>query len=139
MTDLKWYRNQLAESELRKISKSLADVSDAPSRHKCFLSYHSEDAEEALAFVEQYGSVFIPRVIGLTDDDPDIQSDDTDYVMGKIRDKYLADSTVTIVLVGECTWSRKYIDWEVYSSLRRDRINPSKWPDSVRIVKCRTG
>lgn len=40
-----------------------------------------------------------------------------------IRDKYLADSTVTIVLVGHCTWARRYVDWEVYSSLRRDRNN----------------
>ncbi|WP_372493341.1 TIR domain-containing protein [Janibacter melonis] len=39
--------------------------------------------------------------------------------MDRIRTKYLGDSSVTIVLVGSCTWARRYVDWEVYSSLRR--------------------
>ncbi|MFD6613170.1 TIR domain-containing protein [Micromonospora chalcea] len=43
--------------------------------------------------------------------------------MDVIRDDYLADSTVTIVFVGKCTWPRKFVDWEVYSSLRSDRNN----------------
>ena len=43
--------------------------------------------------------------------------------MDRIRDYYLTDSSVTIVLVGACTWARKYIDWEVYSTLRRDKNN----------------
>ncbi|MHB8780126.1 MAG: TIR domain-containing protein [Candidatus Geothermincolia bacterium] len=43
--------------------------------------------------------------------------------MDCIREKYLTDSTVTIVLVGKCTWARKFVDWEVYSSLRNDKKN----------------
>ena len=43
--------------------------------------------------------------------------------MDVIRDNYLADSTVTLVFVGRCSWSRKFVDWEVYSSLRRDKNN----------------
>ena len=35
----------------------------------------------------------------------------------KIRDEYLKDSTVTILLVGVETEERKHIDWEVYSSM----------------------
>jgi hypothetical protein len=30
---------------------------------------------------------------------------------------------VTIVLVGKCTWARRYVDWEVYSTLRNDKNN----------------
>ena len=59
----------------------------------------------------------------MTDDDPWVDSTNTDYVMDQVREKYLTDSTVTIVLVGRCTWARKYVDWEVYSSLRNDRLN----------------
>jgi hypothetical protein len=43
--------------------------------------------------------------------------------MDQIREKYLTDSTVTIVLIGQCTWARRYVDWEVYSTLRRDSKN----------------
>lgn len=97
--------------------------SDGTIRHKCFLSYHSDDAEEVLEFVESFDSVFIPKCVGVSEEDPWIDSEQTDYIMDRIREKYLTDSTVTIVLVGRCTWARKFLDWEVYSSLRRDKVN----------------
>ena len=117
-----------AQQRLLQISKSLQDKAefrglDGKVRHKCFLSYHVDDAEEALEFVTTFDSVFIPRAIGISDDAPWIDSDDTGYIMQKIRDDYLRDSTVTIVLVGRCTWARKFIDWEVYSTLRNDTRN----------------
>ena len=105
----------LAETAVRK--------SADPSRHKCFVSYHADDENEVAAFLESYGHVFIPRVIGLSEEDDFISSSDTDYVMDAIRQRYLADSTVTIVLLGRCTWSRLFVDWEVYSTLRNDRLN----------------
>lgn len=93
-------------------------------RHKCFLSYHHDDDDEVVGFIEEFGDVFIPRVLGITDDDADlINSTDTGYVMDEIRERYLTDSSVTIVLVGKCTWARRYVDWEVYSTLRNDKRN----------------
>lgn len=47
-----------------------------------------------------------------------IASDNADYIMRRVRGLYLNDSTVTIVMVGHCTWSRKFVDWEVAASLR---------------------
>src|SRR4051812_43267801 len=79
--------------------------SNDPTRHKCFVSYHADDADEAINFLEAFGHVFIPRVIGISDEDDFIDSDDTDYVMDSIREEYLTDSSVTIVLVGRCTWA----------------------------------
>lgn len=102
--------------------KAEASSSD-PTRHKAFLSYHAEDAEEVKSFIDDYGHVFIPKVIGVSDEDDFIDSNDTDYVMQCIRDKYLRDSTVTIVMIGSCTWARRYVDWEIYSTLRRDTRN----------------
>jgi hypothetical protein len=101
---------------------SLAEKSAKPVRRKCFLSYHSADVDEVAEFIESYSHVFVPKVIGISDDDA-IDSDDSDYVFDRIREKYLQDSTVTIVLVGKCTWARRYVDWEVYSSLRNDSKN----------------
>lgn len=92
-------------------------------RHKCLLSYHADDLPEVEDFLENFGDAFIPRVIGISEDDPLVGSDDTDYVMDQIREKYLVDSTVTIVMIGSCTWARRFVDWEVYSTLRNDKNN----------------
>ncbi len=93
------------------------------TRHKCFLSYHSEDADEVADFVDAFGTAFIPKVIGISEEDPLISSSNTDYIMDRIREKYLTDSTVTMVLMGKCTWARRFVDWEVYSSLHRGKVN----------------
>lgn len=102
--------------------KSLTEAQQAV-RHKCFVSFHHEDEDEVKYFIESFEECFIPRVLGVSDEDDFIDSDDTDYVMDQIREKYLTDSTVTIVLVGKCTWARRYVDWEVYSTLRNDMLN----------------
>lgn len=64
--------------------------------------------------------VFITRGIRAPEDI--INSENTDYVMSQIRKRFLADSTVTIVLIGRCTWARKFVDWEIQSSLRQPAI-----------------
>jgi hypothetical protein len=92
-------------------------------RHKCFVSFHQEDETEVEKFIDDFEDVFIPRILGVSDEDDFIDSNDTEYVMDQIREKYLTDSTVTIVLVGKCTWARRYVDWEVYSTLRNDKKN----------------
>ncbi|WP_079275039.1 TIR domain-containing protein [Streptomyces phaeoluteigriseus] len=117
------YQASLAQTRLTAISRQLEHKADSQVRHKCFLSYHAVDAEEVLSFVESFGDYFIPRAIGVSEDDPVIESEDSDYIMDRIRSKYLANSTVTIVMVGKCTWARKFVDWEIYSSLRRGKVN----------------
>jgi hypothetical protein len=111
-------RRRLYSAVEASVAKSTTAV-----RRKCFISYRATDVNYVTQFVESFADVFIPKVIGVSDDDPFVDSTDTDYVMDKIREKYLTDSTVTIVLVGKCTWSRKYVDWEVYSTLRDDTNN----------------
>lgn len=89
------------------------------TRRKCFVSYYSGDRGEVQDFLDKFGDAFIAKTVGVSDDDDFINSDDTDYVMGQIRKKYLGDSTVTLLMLGTCTHSRRYIDWELKSSLRR--------------------
>lgn len=93
------------------------------SRHKCFVSYHADDLDEVETFLDTFGSEFIPRVVGVTVEDDFIDSDDPDYIRQRIRELYLSDSTVTVVLLGSCTWGRKFVDWEISSSLRNDPVN----------------
>ena len=120
--------NRQALQRLADISRSNEQTReykklDGTVRHKCFLSYHAEDADEVLRFVDTFDSAFIPKCLGVREDEPWIDSENTDYILDKIREKYLSDSTVTIVLIGSCTWARKFVDWEVYSSLRRGSVN----------------
>lgn len=93
------------------------------TRHKCFISYHADDADEVTQFIADFGTEFIAKTVGVTDEDDFIDSHDSDYVMDQIRTKYLGDSSVTIVLMGACTWARRYVDWEVYSSLRDSKYS----------------
>ena len=48
----------------------------------------------------------------------------TETIRQKIRDNYLRDTSVTIVLIGPETWKRKYVDWEISSSIRNTEYNP---------------
>jgi hypothetical protein len=84
--------------------------------HKVFVSYHHDrDQRSANELRDFYGTndTFIDRSLP-----EEIDSDDNDYILGQIRTKHLKTSTVTIALIGRDTWSRKWVDWEIYSSLR---------------------
>jgi hypothetical protein len=87
------------------------------AKHKVFLSYSKVDKAAVDKFCKSFGNTFIRR--GMLMEDDLIDSTSTDYVMTEIRKRYLKDSTVTIILIGKCTWSRRFIDWEIQSSLRR--------------------
>lgn len=94
-------------------------------RRKVFVSHYKGDKNEVEAFIKKYEKVFIPYVLGANNNDDFIESTNTDYVMNQIRKKYLQDTTVTIVLIGDCTHSRRYVDWEIKSSLRQGEYMPN--------------
>lgn len=90
-------------------------------KRRVFISYFNRDKAEVEAFINEFSirqSIFTYYAVGINDNDF-IDSSDTDYVMRKIRSDYLKDSTVTIVMLGTCTHSRRFIDWEIKSSLRQ--------------------
>ncbi len=88
-------------------------------RHKCFISCHAADRKAVDNFCEEFTGSFIRRGIEIEEDI--IDSTNTDYVMRRIRKLYLQDSTVTLVLIGKCTWARRFVDWEVQASLRQPK------------------
>jgi len=95
------------------------------TRRNIFISHYKEDRAEVENFTKDFRGCFIPKVLGANNNDDFIDSADTDYVMRRIREKYLGDSTVTIVLLGSCTHSRRYVDWELKSSLRQGQYTPN--------------
>ncbi|MFC7843679.1 TIR domain-containing protein [Streptomyces werraensis] len=95
-------------------------------RRKCFISYHHDDEAEVRDFVTAFDHVrdtFIARGIGAGMPGDVLNSTNRDYIMRRVRESYLRDSTVTIVMVGKCTWARRYVDWEIASTLRDDARN----------------
>jgi len=113
-------------------------------RHKCFISYHHDRDQKGVEnFIRNFSDkheVFRSKVVGIDQDL--VNSNDPAYIMRKIRELHLANSTVTIVMIGRCTWSRKYVDWEIASTLRNDPVNKRSGligiqlpntPDSVRL------
>lgn len=97
-------------------------------KRRVFISHYRGDRNEVDAFIDKFANqekVFTPYVLGASDNDDFIDSGNPEYVMSKIREKYLQDTTVTIVLVGSCTHSRRYVDWELKSSLRQGSFTPN--------------
>lgn len=88
-----------------------------------FISYHharDQARKDELVEMGKRHSVFLDRSV----DDGDIPEEWTpEQIRREIRDEYLRDSTVTIVLVGAETRRRKHVDWEIHSSMYDGSVN----------------
>lgn len=95
------------------------------NRHKVFVSYHHAlDESYKKIFELRFGNAFgaiVPGSVQIGDIDPNLQ---TETIRQKIRDEYLCDTSVTVVLLGAETWQRKHIDWEIGSSIRDTKVSP---------------
>ena len=94
-------------------------------RHRTFISFHHANDESykkifELRFGNRFG-VVAPGAVQDGEIDPNCRPDTIRRI---IRDRYLRDTSVTVVLVGSETWKRKHVDWEISSSLRNTELNP---------------
>jgi len=90
-----------------------------PPKRKVFVSYHHRADQGYCDWLTTHlgGTleVFTDRALG----DP-IRSDDSEYVNRTIREDYISGSSVTVVLCGAETYKRKYVDWEICSTLHHE-------------------
>ena len=93
------------------------------ARRKVFISYHRSDEEQVRKFVESFRDYYQFKCVGISDDHQFVDSNNDEYIKRRIREDYLADTTVTILMVGKCTWSRSFVDWEISATLRNDEMN----------------
>ncbi len=97
----------------------------AASRHKVFVSYHHEkDQGPRNRFEKLFADVYDimdSRSVKIGDIPNGLNLDE---ISRRIRDGYLSDSTVTVVLVGKDTWRRKHVDWEIAAPVRDTDANP---------------
>jgi hypothetical protein len=97
--------------------------------HKIFISYHhgttpyegDKEYREKLERILSASGIAINYSVPYDAIGSDLM---TETIRQKIRDEYLRDATVTVVLVGKDTWRRKHVDWEIGSSLRDTALNP---------------
>ena len=97
--------------------------SDIP-KHKVFLSFHHQDDCYRQQFERQFSNEFDPVFVNRSIQDGDIDPNyKTDAIRRNIRENYISDSSVTIVLIGQNTWQRKHVDWEIGYSLTTSNLN----------------
>ena len=84
--------------------------------HKCFISFKKED-EYYKKRIQSWVNDNKVDMIDKSLDTP-IDSDDEDYIMRKIREDYLSDSTVTIFLIG--SRSSESLGWDEQKFIKRE-------------------
>lgn len=95
-------------------------------KHKVFISYYHDDDQiykdylcDNLNFDSE---LFVDYSVRDGDIDDTNKSDET--IRREIRDDYIADATVLLLLCGPNTKKRKYIDWELHAAMYDTENNP---------------
>lgn len=87
-------------------------------KRKIFVSYHhGNDRGYYDAFINAFSNAY--DVVHDNSVERSINSDNADYVIRRIRENYITGSSCTIVLCGQQTPWRKFVDWEVKATLDR--------------------
>lgn len=88
-----------------------------PPKRKVFISFHHKNDQGwfdlfTRTFSQKY-DIFHDKSIN----DTRVRSDDPEYIDRAIREDYIKGSSLTIILCGSETHNRKYVDWEINSTL----------------------
>ena len=93
-------------------------------RHNTFVSYHHGNDQfyrnKSESLFSNYYDVIVSKSVQIGDINEYLPAE---RIRQKIRDEYLRDTTVTVVLIGSETWKRKHVDWEIAASIRQTEYN----------------
>jgi hypothetical protein len=100
----------------RTLLGALAGLQITPPRRKIFISYHHGNDQ---AYYDALSKTLHDQMDLVFDNSLDrkIDSENTDYVIQRIRDDFISGTSCTIVLCGPETYQRKYVDWEIKATL----------------------
>ena len=95
---------------------SLLLAGTKPARRRLFVSYHHAGDQ---AYYDAFSSAFHDEYETIFDNSVDrlIDSDNTEYIMRRIREGFISGTSCTVVLCGLGTPWRKYVDWEIRATL----------------------
>ena len=110
------------------------EFGDGYSRHKVFISYYHKDDQQYKDYLInmqelntqtwQRQSIFEDYSVHENEiDDTGLTSEQIRCI---IRDEYIKDATVLILLCGQNTKSRKHVDWEIHAAMYNSDVN-LKW------------
>lgn len=87
-------------------------------KRRIFVSYHHDNDQW---YYNEFSRIFDQGFDAISDQSLDrlIDSDNPDYVIGRIRQNYITGTSCSLVLCGPQTRWRKYVDWEIKGTLDR--------------------
>jgi len=90
-----------------------------PTRRSVFVSYHHGNDQ---AYYDEWTRFFHDGYEAVFDNslERQIDSDNVQYVIQRIRDNFITSTSCTIVLLGLQTPQRKYVDWEIKATLDKE-------------------
>lgn len=90
-----------------------------PARRRIFVSYHHKHDQ---AYYDAFSKTLHDKMDLVFDNslDRQIDSENTDYVIQRIRDNFISQTSCTIVLCGPETNQRRYVDWEIKATLDKE-------------------
>ena len=93
------------------------------NRHKVFISFHSKDNwyKDQLVKYNAISNMFDDYSVGPGDISDELSDE---QIRKKIRDDFIRDATVLILLCGNETKNRKFIDWELHAAMFDTEKNP---------------
>jgi MTH538 TIR-like domain (DUF1863) len=105
--------------QARTFLDALAGITTAPVRRRIFISYHHQHDQ---AYYDALSKTLHDKMDLVYDNSLDrkIDSENTDYVIQRIRDDFISNTSCAIVLCGPETYQRKYVDWEIKAALDKE-------------------
>jgi hypothetical protein len=94
-------------------------------KHKVFISYYHKDDQQYKDYLIEMAKkydVFVDWSVA--QDEVDDTNKTSERVREIIRDEYIKDATVMIVLCGKNTKYRKHVDWEIHADMFDSPKNP---------------
>ncbi len=102
---------------------------------KVYLSYDLDDRLEVEAFLNEFdylNNSVLHRAFKALPEDV-VKNSDKHEVIHRLREQYLKDSAVTLVLLGKCTFAKRAVDLELMASLHGGRDDMADAADRGRL------
>ena len=95
------------------------------AKHKVFISYyHKDDQEFKNALLDANDEYGLFEDYSVHEDEIDDTGMTDEQIRYEIRDNYIRNATVLLLLCGENTKKRKHIDWEIHAAMYDSDVNP---------------
>lgn len=86
------------------------------TRHRVFVSYHHKDE----FWRQEWDRLFGRTLINLSVGPGEIDDENSAYYIKRlIQEDYITHASVVVVLIGQRTYCRKHVDWEISAGLNK--------------------